>query len=222
LTVLDDHSRFNVLLQACQRPNGDLVQQALIDAFRRYGLPLRMNADNGSPWGSPSKHEHGMTKLTIWLIQLGIKVSHSRPAHPQTNGKDERFHRTLKADVLKGKSFRNLDETQVAFDAWRQIYNHERPHDAIGMVTPVTRYRPSRLRYPEIMPKIEYPAGDTVITVGWDGKIVLDGHRLRVSNALHRHRIAARPVKDQDGVFDLFFAHQRFSQIDLRNYETKV
>jgi transposase InsO family protein len=222
LTVLDDHSRYNVVLRACQRPNGELVELALIDAFRRYGLPVQINADNGSPWGSPSKHEHGITKLTIWLIQLGIKISHSRPAHPQTNGKDERFHRTLKADVLQGRHFRDLAQAQGAFDLWRQIYNHERPHEAIGMATPVTRYRPSRLAYPERLPEIHYPAGDVVLTVGWDGKIELNGQRFRVSNALHRHRIAARPVNDRDGVFHLYFSHQRIGQIDLRNCETEI
>ncbi len=222
LTVLDDHSRYNLVLQACQRPNTDFVQQALIATFRRYGLPVRINADNGAPWGSSSKHEHGITRLTIWLIQLGIRISHSRPAHPQTNGKEERFHRTLKADVIEGRHFCNLDEAQEAFDGWRQVYNHERPHEAIGMATPVTRYRPSRLVYPERLPEVDYPSGDIVLSVGWDGKIVLNGHRLKVSSALHRHRIAARPVQDRDGVFDLFFSHQRFSQIDLRDGETKL
>jgi transposase InsO family protein len=91
------------------------------------GLPFRMNADNGSSWGSPSKHEHGITTLTIWLIQLGIVVSHSRPGHPQTNSKEERFHRTLKNDVLRGRHFHDLNDAQSAFDQWRLIFNHERP-----------------------------------------------------------------------------------------------
>jgi transposase InsO family protein len=222
LTVLDDHSRYNIVLRACARPNSELVQQALIDVFRRYGLPLRINADNGAPWGSPAKHEHGISVLTIWLIRLGIRISHSRPGHPQTNGKEERFHRTLKADVLQGRHFADLQDTQAAFDQWRQIYNHERPHEGIGMETPVTRYQPSRLVYPERLPEIEYLSGDVVLTVGWNGQIVFNGHKFRVSNALHRYRIAARPAKDQDGAFDLYFSHQRFGQIDLRNCKTKV
>lgn len=217
LTVLDDHSRYNLILQSCRHPDTAHVQSALINAFRRYGLPLRMNADNGSPWGSPSKHEHGITTLTIWLIQLGIAVSHSRPGHPQTNGKEERFHRTLKNDVLQGRHFRDLNDAQSAFDQWRLIYNHERPHEAIQMKTPATRYRPSRIAYPERLPEVVYPDGDRVLAVGWDGKVKLDGYRFRVSNALRTHRIAARAVAEQDGVYDLFFVHQRIGQIDLRN-----
>lgn len=217
LTVIDDHSRYNLVLQACARPNREQVQAALQHAFRRYGLPLRINTDNGAPWGSPSQPEHGITKLTVWLIQLGIRISHSRPAHPQTNGKAERFHRTLKTDVLQGRRFTDLAEAQQAFNAWRQVYNHERPHEAIGLQTPVTRYRPSRLSYPERLPDVHYPDGDLVQTVGWDGKIVVAGHRFKVSNALHTHRIAARPRHEQDGVYDLYFAHHRFGKIDLRD-----
>lgn len=216
LTVIDDHSRYNLILHACARPNAEQVQQALQDTFRRYGMPLRINTDNGSPWGSPSRHEHGITKLTIWLIRLGIRLSHSRPAHPQTNGKDERFHRSLKAEVLQGRQFATLDEVQVAFNDWRHVYNHERPHEALALQTPVTRYAPSRLQYPEQLPEITYRTGDLVQTVGWDGKIVVQGRRFKVSNALHTYRIAARPQADQDGVFDLYFCHHRFGQIDLR------
>jgi transposase InsO family protein len=121
LTVIDDHSRFNLVLAACARTNTKSVQPLLTEAFRRYGLPVRINADNGSPWGSPSEHEHGITQLTVWLIRLGIRISHSAPAHPQTNGKDERFHRSLKAEVLNGRSFEDLEQAQRAFDYWRHI-----------------------------------------------------------------------------------------------------
>ncbi|HYC42080.1 MAG TPA: IS481 family transposase [Noviherbaspirillum sp.] len=222
LTVIDDHSRYNVVLKACSRPNREQVQEALQDAFRRYGMPLRINTDNGAPWGSPSQHEHGITKLTIWLIQLGIRISHSRPAHPQTNGKDERFHRSLKAEVLAGRHFADLADAQTAFDRWRHVYNHERPHEALDLNTPVKRYQSSRLQYPEHLPEIHYPEGDLVQTVGWDGKIVMEGRRFKVSNALHTHRIAARPRLEQDGVYDLYFAHHRFGQIDLRMTESEA
>ncbi|RYD99925.1 MAG: IS481 family transposase [Sphingobacteriales bacterium] len=217
LTVLDDHSRYNIVLHACLNPDTTTVQAALETAFRRYGMPVRINADNGSPWGSPSQYQHGITKLTIWLIQLGIRISHSRPAHPQTNGKEERFHRTLKADVLHGRHFFNLQEVQDEFDRWRMIYNNERPHEAIGMATPVTRFRQSRLAYPEQLPEIVYPDEDLVETVGWNGHVKFHKRSFRVSNALHRYRIAARAVPGLDGIYDLYFAHQRFGQIDLRD-----
>ena len=217
LTVLDDHSRYNIVLHACLNPDTATVQAVLEAAFRHHGMPVRINTDNGAPWGSPSQHQHGITKLTIWLIQLGIRISHSRPAHPQTNGKEERFHRTLKADVLHGRHFFNLQEVQDEFDRWRIIYNNERPHEAIDMATPVTRFRQSRLAYPERLPEIVYQDGDLVETVGWDGHVKFHKRSFRVSKALHRYRIAARAVPGQDGLYDLYFAHQRFDQIDLRD-----
>lgn len=216
LTIIDDHSRYNITLTACTRPNRAQVQAALETVFRRYGMPLRINTDNGAPWGSASQPAHGITQLTIWLIQLGIHISHSRPAHPQTNGKNERFHRSLKRELLRGRHFSDLQQAQAAFNAWRHVYNHERPHEALAMCTPATRYQPSRIAYPQTLPPVEYAQGDLVLEVGWDGKIVLQGKRFKVSNALHRHRIAARPHPSRDGTFDLYFSHQRFATIDLR------
>jgi transposase InsO family protein len=116
LTVIDDHSRYNVILAACARTDSKSITPILTAAFRRYGLPVRINGDNGAPWGSSREREHGLTPLTVWLTRLGIRVSHSAPAHPQTNGKDERFHRSLKAEVLNGRSFNDLAQAQHAFD----------------------------------------------------------------------------------------------------------
>ena len=132
LTVLDDHSRFSVGLQACGDELGSTVRAQLIGIFRRYGLPRRMLVDNGSPWGSDPQHPH--TPLTAWLMRLGVEVSHSRPYHPQTLGKDERFHRTLKLELLSRRSFRDLEHCQRDFDIWRDTYNLERPHDSLGLV----------------------------------------------------------------------------------------
>ncbi len=99
LTLLDDHSRFNLRLQALARTDTPSVREQLVQTFERYGLPLRINADNGSPWGSPSGRGHSLSELAIWLIRLGVQVSFSAPHHPQTNGKLERFHRTLDVEA---------------------------------------------------------------------------------------------------------------------------
>jgi len=222
LTLLDDHSRFNLLLQACSRPNHEAVQTALVSAFERYGLPLRINADNGPPWGTPKQPSQGITKLTMWLIRLGIQISHSRPAHPQTNGKIERFHRTLKNEVISGNNFADLQKVQMAFDEWRQIYNTERPHEGIEMRTPVTRYQSSPFSYPSSLPPVEYLPNDVVIKVGWEGWIKFKKQSIKVSAALHREIIAARPVNQTDGVFDLFYCQQKILQIDLRKHINPV
>ena len=215
LTLLDDHSRFSLHLSAQTRTDTPTVRQQLIQTFERYGLPLRINADNGSPWGSPSARGHSLSELAIWLIRQGMRVSFSAPHHPQTNGKLERFHRTLDTELLAGQHFADQAAVQRAFDAWRPSYNCQRPHEALGLSTPVQRYRPSELAYSASLRPIEYPDSDCVVTVGWNGFMHFQGHRLHVSSALQGLPIGIRP-SDCDGVHDVYFCHQRFTQFDLR------
>ncbi len=215
LTLLDDYSRFNLALQACPSVAASSVQPHLTEAFQRYGLPARINADNGAPWGSPRLAGHSLSELSIWLIRLGIWVSHSAPYHPQTNGKIERFHRSLKAEVLAGRSFVDLQQTQITFGHWRGVYNHERPHDALDLQTPAQRYRASSRSYPKALPPIEYPSQDTVAVVKWNGEVHFKGHQLRVSSALLKLPIAFRADAEHDGRYDVFFCHHRFMRVDL-------
>jgi hypothetical protein len=112
-----------------------------------------------------------------------------------------------------------LDEAQMAFESWRSIYNHERPHDALGMHTPGTRYQVSPRTYPARLPEIDYPNGDTVVVVKHNGEVVVHGHKLKVPNSLFRQPIAFRPDPQRDGALDVYFCHQRFMQLDM-NYAT--
>jgi transposase InsO family protein len=216
LTVLDDHSRFNITLRACADERTDTVQNALIDSFRRYGLPRRMTMDNGSPWGNGQFND--LTPLTAWLIRLGIKVSHSRPYHPQTQGKDERFHRTLKAEAIMGQEFTDHLHCQQKFDQFRDVYNMERPHESLGMKAPVTRYQPSRRTYPEILPEIEYGPDDQVRKVQSVGEFSFKGKLFQLSKALRGYPIALRPTKI-DGVYSVVFCNQTLKEISLAGTE---
>lgn len=215
-TVLDDHSRFDLALDACGRTPTRVVREHLRAVFRRYGLPLCINADNGPPWGSPAQPGQ-LSALAIWLIRLGIRISYSRPRHPQTNGKDERFHRTLKAELLAGRHFRNLKSAQQAFDAWRRVYNHERPHQALGMLTPISRYRTSPRAYPERLAPIEYGDADAVVRVGINGEVRWGSQRFKVSSALANLPIALRACGQTDGSYDVYFAHHRIDTIHLKS-----
>lgn len=212
LTILDDHSRFSVTLKAYENEQGETVKPGLIEAFRRYGLPGRINVDNGAPWGTMG--QGGYTALAIWLIRLGIRVSHSRPYHPQTNGKDERFHRTLKAEVLQGRHFRSLEEAQEIFDEWRHIYNTKRPHQALNMDTPITRYTPSTIAFPEKLPEIEYGDNDIVRIVDATGGISVKKIKYYISEGLVKEPVALRPTL-VDGRYEVFYCAQKIRTIDL-------
>ena len=217
LTMLDDHSRYNLILQACHRQGVTEVQPILADTFRRYGLPVRINGDNGAPWGTPREPRHGISRLSVWLIRLGIRISHSRPYHPQTNGKDERFHRSLDCEVLRNVSFANPALLQRALTHWRNCYNHERPHEALGMDTPASHYVPSARAYPETLPPIEYGPNDLVVKVNWNGELRALGRSWKVSNALIGLPVAVRPSPHKsDGLYDLYFCHQKIGRLDLR------
>lgn len=149
-------------------------------------------------------------------MQLGIRVSHSRPYHPQTNGKDERFHRTLDIEVLRGRCFESLDKVQQALDCWRTVYNQQRPHEALRGDTPITHYKPSKRPFPEQLSLPEYTSEDEVRTVDWNGILRFRGKRYKLSNALHRHKVGIRAKQGKDGCFEVFFAHHRCLVIDLQ------
>lgn len=213
LTVLDDHSRFNIVLHALDNERREPVQRVLQSTFERYGLPERINADNGPPWGSPM--EGALTTLGAWLIRLGVQLSHSRPLHPQTNGKDERFHRSMKAEVLQSQHFRDLDDAQRELSKWRHVYNFERPHEGIGMNVPASRYSASPRSMPSVLPPIEYGPNDIVRRVFDGGHVSLHGRALRVGTALIGQPVALRPRADNDGMFDVYFCHQKITSVDL-------
>jgi transposase InsO family protein len=215
LTVLDDHSRFSLGVRACGDEKGTTVQTQLTTIFRRYGLPRQILVDNGSPWGSDTPHPY--TPLTAWLMRLPIMVIHSRPHHPQTLGKDERFHRTLIAEVIALRLFHDLEESQRHFEAWRHVYNFERPHEALGMAAPASRYRESPREFPEALPPIEYGPGDQVRKVQAQGIIHFRGQVFRVGKAFRGHPVALRPTQT-DGVWNVFFCHQKVAQIDLSRH----
>lgn len=213
LGVLDDHSRYALGLEACGDELETTVRSRLQAIFQRYGLPLCILADNGAPWGDCG--QESFTALGVWLLRLGIGLTHGRPRHPQTQGKEERFHRTLKLELLDGRSFADLADCQRRFDAWRRIYNHERPHQALDYETPGKRYKPSPRPFPETLPPIEYGQADLVRKVNDKGCISFKGRPWRVGKAFHRLPIALRHTSE-DGVFSLHFCSHRIGTIDLR------
>jgi len=213
LTVLDDHSRFLVGLKACSNETGQTVHEQLSKIFRCYGLPERMLMDNGSPWGYDTDNPH--TLLTAWLMRLGVQISHGHPYHPQTQGKDERLHRTLVNELLSRTAFASLPQCQVHFDSWRDVYNYERPHEALDMDLPISRYQPSPRPFPETLPPILYDCGDIIRKVDENGKISFRNRSIRVGKAFRFNPIALRPSQ-RDGDYDVLYCQFKVAQISLR------
>jgi len=215
LTILDDHSRYGLCLEACANEQGRTVQNRLQLTFSRYGLPDAFFVDNGTPWGDASGQR--WTALAVWLLKLGISVLHSRPYHPQSRGKNERFHRTLQAEVFALQRFRDLADVQRAFDAWRLSYNLERPHEAIAMDVPASRYRPSSRPMPDHLPQVEYEDNEIVRRVGTTkAYISFKGRLWKVPQAFCGELVALRPLSI-DGRYGVFFGAHHIGELDLTN-----
>ena len=213
LTVLDDHSRFCLVLAACDNEKTQTVKGHLTQAFERYGLPWRMTMDNGSPWGNGPGDP--FTPLGVWLMEQNIRVGHSRPYHPQTQGKDERFHRSLKAEAMTGPPFEDLDHAARHLARWRGVYNTQRPHEALGMFTPIDRYAASPRAYRPTVEPFDYGPDDQLRRVPEQARISFKGQRWRVPKAFKGKLVAVRPTPT-DGLYDVVFRTTDIAAIDLR------
>jgi transposase InsO family protein len=213
LTIIDDCSRYLLGLKACQNQQRQTVKGHLTRVFRQYGLPDAFLVDNGPPWG-PSAAERYYTKLNAWMFRLNIRVIHSRPYHPQTLGKNERLHRTLKAEVLKDQDFDDFHACQVSFDTWQHIYNHDRPHEALAMDVPASRFCPSKRPFPEQLPPITYQTNDQVRKVQPGGQISFQARIFRVGRAFAGFPVGVR-ARLTDGEF-IFAAKRSEPSLSIR------
>jgi transposase InsO family protein len=215
LAILDDHSRYSVCLQSCMDQQGQTVKEALIEVFRRHGLPCWMLMDHGKPWFT-AHSSGGWTRCSVWLLELGVGVTHGRVAHPQTQGKEERFNRTFKDELKPGPWLADHRDAQRRFDPWRDCYNYERPHEALDMQPPSSRYRVSERAYPEVLPAVEYASHDQVRSVNPVGQFKFQGRTCKTSEAFEGKRLGLRPTV-WDGVFEVFFSRHRIGWLDLRD-----
>lgn len=212
LTLLDDHSRYLLELGACGNERGSTVKVRLKEAFQRYGLPRAIITDNGPPWGMAGQPS-SLTDLGLWLVRLGIELKRAGAYHPQTMGKIERLHRTLKAEVIQARQFRTLADCQRSFDEWRVDYNCIRPHEALGMSMPVENFQTSSVPFPETLPDIEYSPGDAIRKVSKNGVISFKARHWRVGKGLKGEPVAVRQVGD--GVYDVVYVRQVLRKINL-------
>jgi transposase InsO family protein len=189
LTVLDDHSRYAVGFGPVPDKTGASVKAFLWELFKRHGLPDSMLMDNGDCWGASS---WAPTAFEAWLMKLGVKPIHGRPYHPQTQGKVERFHLTAQTEVGERLFGPDIDQTRKDCTEFVNRYNWARPHEALAMATPASRYAPFPRKRPDEVPEPEGQPGDITRKVGLTGCITYNGTDYKVGRGLVGEQVHIR------------------------------
>lgn len=197
LTIIDDHSRFSIKI-APRLSTKNVVIPVFTEVFHEYGLPDSILSDNGAQFAGFRK---GYTQFERWLMELDILPIHGRIKHPQTQGKIERFHRTMKQELLNHISISNIDDAEVQFGDWREKYNNIRPHEALGMKTPGQVYIASPRAYPEKIQDWEYGGEYHVIKVNSWGYARFDKWQVYLSETMIDKYIEFRPSPDGESFF---------------------
>jgi transposase InsO family protein len=212
LSFLDDCSRFLHGLWPLSSTGGAGVKQSLESHFREQGVPQSILMDHGTPWFSTT-NQHGLTWVAVWLIKQGVVLKYSGVGHPQTQGKVERFHRTLKARTRHRGEPVTMREWQQWAAEFRREYNHERPHEALGMKTPAAVYKPENLRpYQEQPSEWEY-SGGIIKRLNTQGMLYFQERTYFVSEALAAERVR---VDELDGKLVVTFRHLTVREIEVR------
>ena len=208
LSVIDDHSRYVVALEATARPEGRLVLRHLIQAFEECGLPEAMLMDHGIPWWQAQSFA-GATYLSLWLIRQGIALHFSGLRHPQTQGKVERFHGSMERALdCRGVP---AEDHQQWLDEFRREHNHIRPHEALQMQTPASRWRPSPRSYNPNPPAWQYPEDAWTLKIDNHGTIDIHEQPYRISKALIGERVRILPVEQR---FLVYYCNTLVREID--------
>ena len=215
LTLEDGYSRYLLACRGLRRSTIEATEPWFRAAFREYGLPERMRTDNGLPFAYV-RSAGKLSKLSVWWVKLGIRPELIEPGKPQQNGRHERMHRTLKAETTKPPSS-SLSAQQARFNRFRKMYNEERPHDALGLETPVSCYEPSPRTYPEgKLPPLTYPGHFEVRKVAGDKTIKWRDRKVFVSKLLMREYVGFEEVAD--GEWSVYFGCVHLGWFDERDY----
>lgn len=201
LTVADSKSRFLFAISGLERADGESCKPILERIFREYGLPEYFHTDNGAPFGNAVSFRR-MTRLSVWLMEIGIIPVYSDPASPQQNGRHERMHRDLKAEATRPPG-RNLREQQKKFDSFRETYNTIRPHEALQMLTPAEVHVRSKREYPLIIRDWDYPSGLKAKMVTVNGAMRWGKNFVMISTALSGKYVGLEEL--EDGIWGVYY-----------------
>lgn len=192
LTILDDHSRYSLRI-APRLSTANVVIPVFTEVFQQYGMPDSILSDNGAQFAGFRK---GYTQFEKWLIDLDILPIHGRIKHPQTQGKIERFHRTMKHELLNHTEIADIEDAQTKFRLWQDKYNNLRPHEALGMKTPGEVYEPSQRQYESKVKEFEYGGEHHVLKVNSWGYVRFNGWQVYLSETMANQYIEFRTSSD--------------------------
>ena len=204
LTVRDEHSRYVLELRRMADARTATVRDCFERLFERHGLPGAIRSDNGSPFAHV-RGLLGLSRLSAWWVALGIDLERGRPGHPQDNGGHERLHRDIRTELEPGTA------QQEALDLWRQEFNHERPHEALGMRCPGEVYQKSQRLYEGSPEDLEYP-GLHARRVGPQGRIMWGGMPLFITTSLAGWSVGLKPM--ENGRLEVWFGRLLLGWID--------
>jgi putative transposase len=209
LTITDNFSRYLIRCQAVATTSFASLQPVFVGAFHEYGLPNAIRTDNGSPFATTTVG--GLSRLSIWWIRLGIIPERITAGKPQQNGRHERMHRTLKDEAISPPKA-NWRAQQVAFESFRQEFNHERPHEALKQRFPAELYVPSARPYPPRLPEMTYHDTMQVRWVKAQGDISWKGYHVYLTSTLAGELVGLRQAADH--LWDIYFGPIRLAQLD--------
>lgn len=208
LSIEDDHSRYLIVLKDLGSTQLAGVRQTLQQTFEKVGVPDSLLIDHGTPWWN-GQSPWGITELTVWIMQQGIRLLYSGVRHPQTQGKVERMHGSLQRAVRHRKA---SPDDQQWLDEFRYEYNHVRPHESLGMQTPSTRWQPSQRLYTANPKEWEYSTEMEVRQLDGDGRLFWQSRRWEISAALRRQKVGVQVIGNRAIVF---FCKTPMRELDL-------
>jgi hypothetical protein len=208
-TLTDAYSRYLLSVKAVAKAGYADCRSELERVFREYGLPRAIRSDNGPPFASTGVT--GLSRLSVWWLKLGIMPERIEPGRPEQNGRHERMHKTLKAECASPPQA-NRDAQQRCFDQFRDEFNHQRPHEALGQTAPASHYTPSERSYPARLEDPEYPADYQLRRVRHTGEIKWQGEALFLSETLSNEVVGL--VETDEGDAEVYFGPMMLGLID--------
>lgn len=206
--MADGFSRFLLGCQALSSTAGADAKPIFTRLFQEYGLPARMRTDNGVPFATTTLGR--LSKLSAWWVRLGILPEFIEPGKPAQNGRHERMHRTLKAETTRPAAG-SLVAQQRRFNAFRQEFNHERPHEALDQATPAALYAPSPRSMPDRLPPLEDPDRFEVRYVSGNGGIRWNSRWVNVSTVCVGEYVGLEEIAD--GLWNVYFGPLRLGRL---------